>query len=40
MKEMKKIVRLGEDVKVVCPITGYPEPIIEWRKGHETIDYS
>lgn len=40
MKEMKKIVRLGEDVKVVCPITGYPEPIIEWRKGRETIDYS
>lgn len=39
-KELKKIVRLGEDVKVVCPITGFPDPIIEWKKGRETIDYS
>ena len=36
---MKTIVRLGEDVKVVCPIIGYLEPIIEWKKGKETIDF-
>lgn len=39
-KEVSRIVRVGEEVKVVCPITGYPEPLIEWRKGLETIDYS
>jgi len=39
-KELKKIVRLGEDVKIQCPISGNPTPIIEWKKGGETIDYS
>ncbi len=39
-KEMKKIVRLGEDVKITCPILGNPTPIVEWKKGGETIDYS
>lgn len=39
-KEMKKIVRLGEDVKIQCPISGNPTPIIEWKRGGETIDYS
>ena len=37
---MKKIVRLGEDVKIICPILGNPTPIVEWKKGGETIDYS
>ena len=37
---LKKIVRLGEDVKIQCPISGNPTPIIEWKKGGETIDYS
>ena len=39
-KELKTIVRLGEDVKIQCPISGNPTPIIEWKKGGETIDYS
>ncbi len=39
-KEMKKVVRLGEDVRITCPILGNPTPIVEWRKGGETIDYS
>ena len=39
-KEVKSIVRQGEDVKLVCPIAGNPAPITEWRKGGETIDYS
>ena len=37
---MKTIVRLGEDVKIQCPISGNPTPIIEWKKGGETIDYT
>ncbi len=32
--------RLGEDVKITCPILGNPTPIVEWKKGGETIDYS
>jgi len=39
-KELKKIVRVGEDVKIQCPISGNPTPMIEWKKGGETIDYS
>lgn len=39
-KDVKKIVRLGEDVKIQCPISGNPPPMIEWKKGGETIDYS
>ena len=37
---MRNIVRLGEDVKIQCPISGNPTPIIEWKKGGETIDYT
>ena len=37
---MKTMVRLGEDVKIQCPISGNPTPIIEWKKGGETIDYT
>ena len=36
---MKKIGRIGENVKIVCPIGGYPAPIIEWSKNGEKIDY-
>ena len=39
-KELKTIVRLGEDVKIQCPIQGNPAPIIEWKRGDETIDYT
>jgi len=39
-KELKRIVRLGEDVRITCPILGHPTPIVEWKKGAETIDYS
>ena len=31
---------MGEDVKIQCPISGNPTPMIEWKKGGETIDYS
>ena len=38
-KEVKKIGRIGENVKIVYPIGGYPAPIIEWSKNGEKIDY-
>merc|ERR1711892_847096 len=30
----------GEDVKIVCPVYGSPQPIIEWSKDGETIDHT
>ena len=38
-KELKKIGRIGETVRLVCPITGYPTPIVEWSKNGEKIDF-
>ena len=37
-KELKRIGRMGETVKLVCPITGYPQPMIVWSKNGEQID--
>ena len=34
------IVNEGETGKLVCPIYGEPQPIIEWEKDGEEIDYS
>ena len=39
-KSIQKLARTGENIKVECPISGYPAPIIEWWKGNEIIDYS
>ena len=36
---MKKIGRIGETVRLVCPITGYPAPMVEWSKNGEKIDF-
>jgi len=38
-KEMKKIGRIGENVRLVCPIGGFPAPMVEWSKNGEKIDY-
>ncbi|XP_042221294.1 fibroblast growth factor receptor-like 1, partial [Homarus americanus] len=32
-----KVVRVGEDVKLICPIEGTPTPIYGWMKGDEVI---
>ena len=39
-KDLKHIARKGDDIKIHCPITGKPEPIIEWYKGDEKIDFT
>lgn len=35
--ESRKVVREGESVKLLCPITGSPEPFFEWSKGTEAV---
>ena len=31
--------KIGENIKLVCPIFGFPTPIVEWTKNGEKIDY-
>jgi hypothetical protein len=35
---MKRIVRMGSDVKLICPISAFPAPIFEWFKDGEVIN--
>ena len=36
---MKQIGRIGENLRIVCPIIGYPAPMVEWSKNGEKIDF-
>jgi hypothetical protein len=36
---MKVIGRIGENIRLVCPITAYPAPIVEWTKNGENVDF-
>ena len=38
--EQQQVVRLGDDVRIRCPIEGYPTPMVAWSKGDENIDYT
>lgn len=38
-RNLQQLARLGEEVKLFCPMDGNPVPYIEWSKGDETIDY-
>lgn len=31
--------RMGEEIKLICPVEGNPAPMIEWFKGDEKIDF-
>ncbi|XP_040575326.1 fibroblast growth factor receptor-like 1 [Lepeophtheirus salmonis] len=38
-KSVKQVIgHIGEMLKIPCPISGFPEPMIEWSKNGETID--
>ena len=34
------VVSLGSDVRLVCPVTGEPQPMVEWSKDGEVVDYT
>lgn len=38
LKEDQTVVKLGDDIKIVCPIVAYPNPIITWTKDGEAIN--
>lgn len=38
-KELKKVGRIGENIKLLCPIGGFPTPMVEWSKNGEKIDF-
>ena len=34
------VVSFGSDVRLVCPVTGEPQPMVEWSKDGEVVDYT
>ena len=38
--DVKHIAKVGDEVKVVCPVHGYPAPMVTWTKDGEVIDYA
>jgi len=37
--ELKHVARVGEEVRLKCPIEGHPAPMVTWSKAGENIDY-
>ena len=37
-KELTQVAQLGSDIRLVCPMSGNPSPIITWKKDGETIN--
>ena len=38
-KEVKKVAQIGENLRLVCPVSAYPAPIVEWSKNGDKIDF-
>jgi len=38
-RNVQQLARLGDEVKLLCPMEGNPQPIIEWSKGEQMVDY-
>jgi len=39
-KEVVRVGRLGENLRLVCPVSGYPQIMVEWYKDGEKIDFT
>ena len=38
--ELRHVARVGDSLKIKCPIQGYPQPIISWEKDQDDISYA
>ena len=38
--EVRHVARVGDSLKIKCPIQGYPQPIISWEKDQDDISYA
>lgn len=38
-RNLQQLARIGQEIKLLCPMEGHPVPIIEWSKEDEAIDY-
>ena len=38
--DVKHVAKVGDNVKLLCPIQGYPTPMVTWSKGNDVINYA
>ena len=38
--QIKHVAKVGESLKIKCPIHGYPQPIVSWEKDQDDISYA
>ena len=38
--DIKHVVKVGDSLKIKCPIHGYPPPIVSWEKDEDEISYA
>ena len=38
--EVKHIAKVGDEVKLLCPVHGHPAPMVTWSKDGEVIDFA
>ena len=38
--EVRHVAKVGDSLKIKCPIQGYPQPIISWQKDQDDISYA
>ena len=38
--EVRHIAKVGDEVKIVCPVHGHPAPLVTWSRGGEVVDFT
>jgi len=38
--DVKHVAKVGDNVKLLCPIHGFPTPMVTWSRGNEVINYA